>query len=188
MFIEEYHLSNLLVAERLIDLFRWADTNYYTSPGVIGKDQLEKPEIKKSTDVYIKSIQDKVNLQMFHFDKYMEHLNDSVWSYLNKYDITKYCGRLYMKHPPQMQWYKPGEGFKQWHIDGGEEASDRALVYLTYLNDVPDGGTEFLHHGYVEAQVGKTIIFPSSLTHIHRGRVAQSDKYIITGWIYWDVT
>lgn len=187
-FIEEYHMDNPLIADRLLDLFLWADANYLTSPGVVGNEQLEKPTIKKSTDVFLQRLKDKVDLNRYYYPQYMEHINDVMWKYINKYDITKYCGRLETRYPPQMQWYKPNEGFFQWHADGTEEASQRALVYLTYLNDVPGGGTEFLHHGYVEAERGKTVIFPTSLTHIHRGRIATSDKYIITGWVYWDVS
>lgn len=187
-FIEQYELPNKLIAESLIELFRWADVSYHTKPGVVGSQEKESPEIKKSTDLFIDNIQGRTDLTKYKLPQYMEHLDKCVWEYVNKYKIVDYCGRLELRQQPQMQWYKPNEGFKQWHIDGGEDLCDRALVYLTYLNDVKDGGTEFLHHGYVEAECGKTIIFPASLTHIHRGRVAQEDKYIITGWIYWNVS
>ena len=55
---------------------------------------------------------------------------------------------------------------------------------MTYMNDVPDGGTEWFHQDkYVPAQRGYTVIWPSDWTHFHRGRVSNtSEKYIITGW------
>jgi hypothetical protein len=49
---------------------------------------------------------------------------------------------------------------------------------------VPDGGTEFYHQKLtVEAQKGKTLMWPADWTFTHRGVVSNtSDKYIITGW------
>ena len=93
-----------------------------------------------------------------------------------------------MKQLPQIQYYKPGDGFYTWHVDAsGSDGCDRAFVYITYLNDVPDGGTEFYYQDYtVKAEKGKTVIFPAGLTHKHRGQISETqEKYIITGWIWW---
>ena len=61
----------------------------------------------------------------------------------------------------------------------------RALVFMTYLNDVEDGGTEFLHQNvYTPAKKGLTLIWPAYWTHTHRGVVSKlKEKYIVTGWI-----
>ena len=93
-----------------------------------------------------------------------------------------------MRELPQIQWYKPKEGFYTWHIDAAHDLCDRALVFMTYLNDVDDGGTEFMHQNVItQAVKGKTVLFPAGLTHLHRGRISQTqDKYIITGWLWWD--
>ena len=58
------------------------------------------------------------------------------------------------------------------------------LVYMTYLNDVYEGGgTEWMHQKYISvARKGKNNS-ASDWTHTHRGVVApKEDKYIITGW------
>jgi hypothetical protein len=60
---------------------------------------------------------------------------------------------------------------------------------MTYLNTVTDnGGTEFLNQQLIiNAEKGKTVIWPADWTHTHRGVVsATQDKYIITGWFNYD--
>jgi hypothetical protein len=56
---------------------------------------------------------------------------------------------------------------------------------MTYLNTVTDqGGTEFLHQNLtVNAEQGKTLIWPADWTYTHRGVISPTqEKYIITGW------
>ncbi len=87
-----------------------------------------------------------------------------------------------------IQKYKPGEGFFNWHCERSVPTTssvDRVLVFMTYLNDVPDGGTKFLHQDIVTpAKKGLTIIWPVDWTYTHAGQISQaSEKYIVTGWI-----
>lgn len=83
-----------------------------------------------------------------------------------------------------MQRYKPGEGFANWHFDNCYGPSKRVLTWLIYLNDVEDGGTELKYQNYVEkAEQGKMIIWPSDWTFTHRGQVSYTKtKYILVGW------
>ena len=55
---------------------------------------------------------------------------------------------------------------------------------MTYLNDVSDGGTEFLHQNLnIPAEKGLTLIWPSDWTHTHKDVISKNDcKYLITGW------
>jgi len=87
-----------------------------------------------------------------------------------------------------IQKYEPGEGYFCWHTERTlplVETVDRALVFMTYLNDVPDGGTKFFHQGITTpAKKGLTLIWPVDWTHVHAGQITEkSEKYIITGWI-----
>lgn len=66
------------------------------------------------------------------------------------------------------------------------ETTTRMLVWMTYLNDVTDGGgTKFIYQDEtVQARKGRTLIWPSDFTHTHVGVVSPAqDKYIITGWL-----
>jgi Rps23 Pro-64 3,4-dihydroxylase Tpa1-like proline 4-hydroxylase len=86
-----------------------------------------------------------------------------------------------------VQRTNPGE-FYHWHIDGGShEFSQRQLVALWYLNDVPGPGgtTDFLFQDIkIKPEVGKLVLFPPFWTHEHRGAVLEAGvKYIATTWI-----
>ena len=81
----------------------------------------------------------------------------------------------------------PGEHY-HWHIDGGShEFSQRQLVAVWYLNDVPGPGgeTEFLFQQVkIQPERGKLLLFPPFWTHEHRGVTLQAGvKYIATTWV-----
>lgn len=87
----------------------------------------------------------------------------------------------------QLQRYRPGEHY-HWHIDGGShDFSQRQLVALWYLNDVPGPGgeTEFLFQDVsIRPEKGKLVIFPPFWTHEHRAATLNEGvKYIATTWI-----
>jgi len=87
----------------------------------------------------------------------------------------------------QVQRYQPGQ-FYQWHVDGGShELSQRQLVALWYLNDVPGpgGATEFLYQDLsIQPERGKLVLFPPFWTHEHRAqRIETGVKYIATTWV-----
>ena len=60
----------------------------------------------------------------------------------------------------------------------------KALVFMTYLNDVSDGGTRFLNQDIITPAIkGLTLIWPTDWTHTHCGQISQNNiKYIATGW------
>ena len=88
-----------------------------------------------------------------------------------------------------LQYYKPGGGYHMWHCERQSSSRSntyRHMVWMTYLNDVPDGGTEWFHQDlYIPAEKGLTVIWPADWTYHHRGRKSDtSDKLIATGWYH----
>lgn len=86
-----------------------------------------------------------------------------------------------------IQKTEPGE-YYHWHVDGGSHSfSDRMLVAIWYLNDVPGPGgeTEFRHQNIkITPEAGKVLVFPPFWTHEHRGvTLEQGVKYIATTWV-----
>ena len=86
-----------------------------------------------------------------------------------------------------IQRYNPGE-YYHWHIDGGShDFSQRQLVAIWYLNDVPGPGgeTEFLFQNVkIKPEKGKLVLFPPFWTHEHRAvTLNEGIKYIATTWI-----
>ena len=87
-----------------------------------------------------------------------------------------------------IQKYSPGGHFKKPHSERTTLAtSHRVLAWMTYLNDVSDGGTTtFMHQNLsIQPQKGLTLIWPAEWTHAHVGNIVNSgEKYIITGWMH----
>jgi hypothetical protein len=79
-----------------------------------------------------------------------------------------------------------GGGYHIWHCEQSSKGTScRVAAFMFYLNDVEDGGTEFMFQKHVEpAEQGKLLFFPADWTHTHRGEVSHTKtKYILTGWI-----
>ena len=115
--------------------------------------------------------------------------NEIIESWQIKYPIVdsgQYSG-LYNAQT-KMQKTRPGEGYHNWHFEGGSTPYDRTsiLAWMVYLNDVEEGGeTEFLYQGIRVSPVkGRFVCWPAGWTHVHRGNPPlKQTKYAITGWI-----
>ena len=87
-----------------------------------------------------------------------------------------------------VQKYSRGDHFALEHCERATIGSiHRLFAWMTYLNDVDDGGyTSFGHYGIkIKPEIGKTLIWPAEWTHMHSGEILKSGtKYIITGWIH----
>ena len=166
------------VCDDLIDLYNNANSEDKL-PGKtfcgIGGD------VKKSTDLTI-----DINRSDHPIIKnYFIYLQKSLEMYIEKYPIVNSLEAFDINEPFNIQYYKSGEGFFREHYEhcGAWPLSRRCLVFMTYLNDVPDGGTEFIHQKLITpAKKGLTVIWPAFFTHTHKGQISKSEKYIITGW------
>ena len=121
-----------------------------------------------------------------HIQEYMQALQGVLDDYIQRFPFCN-TSRFQIVEPLSMQSYPKGGGFKEWHterLNSLPGTAFRHLVFMTYLNDVPDGGTEWYHQDkYVDAKKGYTVIWPADWTHFHRGRVSKEhEKKIITGW------
>ena len=119
---------------------------------------------------------------------YTDHLQSCLNNYIKKYKSIEDYNKFSLEGAGfGIQHYPKGGGFKQWHFErGGKHNSDRVLVFMTYLNDVDDGGvTNFSHYNIrIKPEVGKTLIWPAEWTHAHSGEILNKGvKYIITGWL-----
>jgi hypothetical protein len=190
-----YSQQNVLTPKecsRFIDAFEKSTQKHsgrITSVNNIGEVH-QKTKSKKSTDI-------SFNTEFFNkldesekklWTPLMEMLFPAVQKGLNCY-ITQF--QEIDNLPPfsllefNLQKYEPGEGFYSWHCERSHgPTSTRMLVWMIYLNDVYDGGTEFLYQKHTEkAEAGKLLIWPPDWTHTHRGQISYTKtKYILTGW------
>jgi hypothetical protein len=88
--------------------------------------------------------------------------------------------------PWNIQRYKANEGFYEWHAEIVDRYySHRHLVFMTYLNNVDNGGeTEFYYQKVkIKPEIGLTIMWPPNWSFTHRGIPSKTEtKYICTGW------
>lgn len=119
---------------------------------------------------------------------YQDKVRLCLKEYVNLYKFSEETiSAFYMSEPWNVQHYQPGKHYSAWHCENNGEPPFRYrhLAFMTYLNDVTDGGeTEFLYQTTkVRPEKGLTLIWPAHWTHTHRGIPSPTqDKYVTTGW------
>jgi len=174
-FIETYQMKKDICND-IIDFFVKSE---YKGIGTVGHHEVI-PKIKNSLDL---SISEKCF--DYPFDEYRKHLQDCLNQYIKKYSHLNDYAAFNVNSPYNIQFYPPKGGFHVFHNERQEPLhSDRVLVFMTYLNDVENGGTEFKYQNLITpAKKGTTLIWPTDFTHIHRGQISDTNiKYIVTGW------
>ena len=118
---------------------------------------------------------------------YRGAIMDIIQLYIKKYPHMNANAEFGIGEEYNTQKYPIGGGFKIWHHENDFKSFnyDRCLVFMTYLNDVEDGGTSFKYQDIdIPAKKGLTLIWPAYWTHTHRGIVSNTkEKYIVTGWL-----
>ena len=119
-------------------------------------------------------------------DNYRMWLQKCLLKYIEKYPMVDNVKSFNVFEPYVLQYYKPGEGYFVDHFenDHRETNINRILVFMTYLNNVSDGGTNFKYQRFTTPAIkGLTLIWPAYFTHVHSGQITKKhEKYIITGW------
>ena len=176
-----FEQKNALTAETCDEMIRrfeqHTDDQYQ---GRIGQVASQDSSVKKTTDLVVSGKEHWKDIDQLLFRSMAEAIKEFREAY------------PYFKGPFKdmgygIQRYNPGE-YYHWHIDGGShDFSQRQLVALWYLNDVPGPGgeTEFLFQDVkVTPEKGKLVLFPPFWTHEHRAvTVNEGVKYIATTWI-----
>jgi hypothetical protein len=123
------------------------------------------------------------------FKPFFEQLEAHVAEYLDKYvfstGVTEIGSMLFSK-TSSLQKYPVGSGYTAMHCERESlQNTNRALVWMLYLTDTPNGGTAFHHQDLVvDCVKGDLIIWPTDMTHMHRDVVSKThEKMIFTGWI-----
>lgn len=170
-----------VISDELIELHDKSDAKFVAQVGS-NNQRVVNPAIKDSIDVSLGP--DYLNDSL-----YGDHIRECVRLYTEKYPFSKVNG-VFPYEGVNIQKYPPGGGFKIWHHEKMEPVFPevaRHFVFMTYLNNVQDGGgTEFAHQGVkIRADKGLTLIWPADWTYTHRGEISPSQqKYIATGWLH----
>ena len=179
-FIHQQYLPDISICDDIIEIHKNSSEKhcggYFSLPSGFVVDK----NVKDSTDVSLPN--GDVSF------KYRNYLQEIVNTYIDKFPMCNEYSPWGIYEDINIQYYRPGGGFKIFHTertDSSPLGSARHLVFMTYLNDVTDGGgTEFFHQKLItKPKKGLTIIWPADWTHTHRGIVSPTqEKYIITGW------
>ena len=162
--------------------------NVQKSKGLVGKGEVVGGK-NVNINTNVKDCED-LSISPKNFDypffDYRKYLQNCLEEYIKRYNKIYFLDHFNVNTSYNLQFYKKGGGFKVYHCErsGVDFTLKRCLVFMTYLNDVPNGGTEWMYQNYKsEAKKGLTVLWPSDFTHTHRGIISSThEKYIITGW------
>jgi hypothetical protein len=177
-FLQGWYLDDNSICDKII---KYHNASPNKSPGWIGQGQVQRIDktIKDSIDVVLESSL---------WNDYVDTLSRVVNLYIDKFSYCNFYSPFGILEPVIVQYYPPGGGYFKWHCErtGLDASTKRHLVFMTYLNDVSEGGeTEFYYQNIkVNARKGLTLVWPADWTHTHRGLVSNTqEKYIVTGWL-----
>ena len=181
-FIGSWTIERLSICEDLI--------NYYEvnlSKQVKGRTaQGINPNIKDSFDIKINP-KEIILPGNEVFKEYFEKLFECYKDYINEWPFLKDLAEGLEIGSFNLQKYTSGQHFKKIHTERSSlENAHRIFAFMTYLNDVEEGGSTYFSHYDLAIQPtkGLTLIWPAEWTHAHRGNILKKgSKYIITGWI-----
>ena len=180
-FIGSWILKDTDMCDEIVNFFE-ANPAYQGAGSIDGGVD---ESLKKTTDIPIKPKQleqEKYKIFNTYINNVVNCFNDykEQWPFLNTIKGME-IGTF------NLQKYSPGGHFSAVHTERGSSSTmHRVLAFMTYLNDVEEGGETSFHYYDIKVQPkkGKTIIWPAEWTHAHSGGIVkQGCKYIVTGWI-----
>jgi len=181
-FIGTWNLENKDLCKEIIQFFE--NNKNLQRKGTTSEGGETK--IKSTTDITIKPNNLK-DTKFKIFKQYVEELHKCYLDYQNQWPFLKSILKNVDIPPFNIQKYGPGDHYATIHSERTSlNCLHRLFAFMTYLNDVNDGGeTNFSHYELkVKPKVGKTLIWPAEWTHAHAGEILKSGtKYIITGWM-----
>ena len=181
-FIGSWNIEPMLICDDLISYFELnlAKQKSGVSSGGLNLDKKDSIDISINPKDIILPGNEAFKA---YFDQLLECYKNYVeeWTFLDKISERLEIGSF------NLQRYKTGQHFKEIHTERSSlEDLHRIFAFMTYLNDVQEGGSTYFSHYDLEIQPkkGLTLIWPAEWTHAHRGNILRKgSKYIITGWI-----
>tara|TARA_R110002060_G_scaffold43197_1_gene54654 strand:- start:129 stop:695 length:567 start_codon:yes stop_codon:yes gene_type:complete len=163
------------ICDKLISYYN--EFNLHVIHGTIGDKKVNK-SVKDSMDLTI---------EPNNYDKeiieYQQALQKVLNLYMKRYpEVNRYD--KFAVSGSNIQKYSKKGGFKKFHFErSGKIVSRRVLVFMTYLNDIKNGGTKFKYQKITTpSKKGLTLIWPTDFTHTHKSQVVDKEKIIMTGW------
>ena len=182
-FIGAWNIENKELCKNIISFFQNNKHLQFQGRTAAGKNL----QSKNRTDIMIRPdfLKDE---KFFLLKEYINELHKCYLDYLEQWPFLKRMASKMDIGPFNIGEYLPGGHFGNIHSERTSiNTLHRLFAFMTYLNDVEDGGeTKFSHYDIsIKPEIGKTIIWPAEWTHAHTGEILNSGKkYIITGWLH----
>jgi len=181
-FIGSWNIENDDLCKEIINYFEENKKLHQKGVIALGVDQAKK----KTTDITINP-NDLKNDKFECFNNYINELHKCFVDYQDQWPFMKGIIKNVDIGAFNIQKYSKGDHFSYVHTERGSiDTLHRVFAWMTYLNDVDDGGkTNFAHYDIkIKPEIGKTLIWPAEWTHAHSGEILNNgEKYIITGWM-----
>ena len=182
-FIGCWNLEQDSLCDALVEFFETHQDKQEAGKSAGGVDL----EVKNSTDITVHP-RDLESDEYRAIREYIDRLFDCFKDYTKQFP---FLGQIMPNTDIgsfNIQKYLPGGHFKLPHSERTSiQNSFRILAWMSYLNDVEDGGTTTFTQQNIEVtpEKGKTMIWPAEWTHAHAGNLVNAgEKYIITGWMH----
>ena len=187
-FIQTWHIPEQ-ICDAIVEYFKNNPDKHEPGQAITNKQgSVIRKDFKESMDLPIDA-----DYWEQPFMDYRIELQKCLDDYVKIYPHLEHVVRFNIVEGYNIQHYPIGGGFKIEHFERNgsfNKTIKRILVFMTYLNDLDDGGTKFIYQNrIIKAQKGKTVIFPVDWTHTHVGQISQTkEKTIVTGWYsyLWD--
>ena len=182
-FIGSWNINDDELCNNIVKIFEENTSLHQVGQTSYGIDE----KIKKSIDIGI----DPIDLEKKKFSNIKLYFN-KLYDCYQDYKIQWPCLKKNLETVDiptfNIQKYEIGGHFSRIHCERvGVASMHRVFAWMTYLNDVEDGGETFFENFNlkIKPKIGKTLIWPAEWTHSHRGEVLKKGlKYIITGWMH----
>jgi prolyl 4-hydroxylase len=182
-FVGSWNIDDNKLCAKIIDIFE--NRKDLQRKGVTGYGKDEKA--KKSTDISLdpKSI---IEEEFVDIKTYIDKLYQCYQDYKDQWPFLKQNITTLDIPSFNIQKYEPGGHYNLMHCERGSlQSMHRVFAWMTYLNDVEDGGETYFKHFdlKIKPKTGNTLIWPAEWTHAHKGETLnKGNKYIITGWMH----
>jgi prolyl 4-hydroxylase len=165
------------VCDEIIDYFEYKWT--MKTPGIVSDQCIVDPTRKNSLDAILRG-----PLRKLYFQELIKVIDDYKFQFPMVQNHLQHWGVV---EDVNIQKYEPFTGgYHDLHCENaGKDSSERVLVFMTYLNDVEEGGETIfpLQNFKCKPEKGLTLIWPAYFSYLHKGLVSTQTKYIATGWL-----
>ncbi len=176
-FIGAWYLPQISICDQVVAAFHSDLLFKDEGRSGVGKYSAVQKHIKDSIDAELSGRPDIA-------DDFIANLLAVFQQYKQKFSYADDVETFIVDHLNIQKYPKQTGGYHGWHSERMGN-NTRHLVWMTYLNDIEEGGeTEFYYQKLkIKPRKGLTLIWPVDWTHTHKGHVAPNEeKMIITGW------